>query len=174
VHLKRKGNGKISSRITDFRLKGRTVKKPKLQGMDCEMEGKLWLQNQNQISNYMTLHAWVEHQLSQSYIQYLLMQLKIKNPIAVKTEDERIRSNRTFLTTVCDHQVYCNSSHTFLLSASKHDAQDPSITSANAAHVMKWQTFMQTLYKTLWMLPFGLWLPCILLGWFCTQICPRP
>ena len=77
------------------------------------------------------------------------MPLKIKNPIALKTEDERIRSHRTFLTTVCDNHVYCNSSHTFLLSPSKQDAQYPSITSDNAAHVMKSQTFMQTLYKTL-------------------------
>jgi hypothetical protein len=33
--------GKISSIITDFRLKDRTVKKPELQWMDCEVEGKL-------------------------------------------------------------------------------------------------------------------------------------
>jgi hypothetical protein len=101
------------------------------------------------------------------------MQLKIKNLTALKTEYEQIRSHRTFLTTVCDNQVYCNSSHAFLLSPSKHDAQDPTVTSVNAKHVMKLQTFLQPLYKTLWMLPFGLRLACILLWWFCTQICPR-
>ena len=90
------------------------------------------------------------------------MPLKSKNPIALKTEDERIRSHRTLLTTVCDNHVYCNSSQTFFLSPSKQNAQYPNITSDNAAHVMKSQTFMQTLCKTLWMLPYGLWLACII------------
>lgn len=61
------------------------------------------------------------------------MPLKIKNPIALKTEDERIRSHRTSLTTVCDNHVYCNSCHTFFLSPSKPNAQYPIITFDNAA-----------------------------------------
>lgn len=110
-------------------------------------------------------------ELSTSYhshicIQYLLMRLKIKNPIPLKTEDEWIRSYRTFLTpflTIRSHiltfsfKTWCTGPHHYFCQC---------YTSWN-------YTFMQPLYKTLWMLPFGLQLACTLLGWFCTQICPR-
>jgi len=61
------------------------------------------------------------------------MPLKIKNPVSLKTEDEQVRSHRTFPTTVSDNPVYCSSSHTFFLSPSKQDAQYPTITSDDAA-----------------------------------------
>jgi hypothetical protein len=104
--------------------------------MDDEVEWKLNYKSRTQL-------LFIRHCMPElstrypSYIQYLLMPLKIKNPTALKTEDEQISSHRTFLTTVCDSHVYCNSSHIFFLSPSKQDAQYPNITSDNTAYVMK-------------------------------------